>query len=40
MEAAKKIPLVDIGSGVYPTTLFFNHSCVPNTVRVNQGPRV
>ena len=40
IEAGKKIPLADIGSGVYPTTIFFNHSCAPNTVRINQGPRV
>ena len=40
IEAGKKLPLVDIGSGVYPTTIFFNHSCAPNTVRINQGPRV
>lgn len=40
MEPSKRIPLQDIGSGVYPTTLFFNHSCAPNTIRVNQGPRV
>ena len=40
IEAGKKLPLADIGSGVYPTTIFFNHSCEPNTVRINQGPRV
>ncbi len=40
IEAGKKIPLEDIGAGVYPTTIFFNHSCAPNTVRINQGPRV
>ena len=40
LEAGKKIPLVDIGAGVYPTTLFFNHSCAPNTLRINQGSRV
>jgi len=40
LEATKRIPLQDIGSGCYPTTLFFNHSCAPNTVRINQGPRV
>jgi len=40
IEAGKKIPLLDIGSGVYPTTLFFNHSCAPNTVRINHGSRV
>ena len=28
IEAGKKLPLADIGSGVYPTTIFFNHSCV------------
>ena len=39
LEAGKKIPLVDIGAGVYPTTLFFNHSCAPNTLRINQGSR-
>lgn len=36
MEAGKRIPLLDIGAGVYPTTLFFNHSCAPNTIRINQ----
>jgi len=40
MEAGKRIPLTDIGSGVYPTTIFFNHSCAPNTVRINMGKRV
>ena len=40
LEAGKKIPLLDIGAGVYPTTLFFNHSCAPNTLRINQGTRV
>jgi hypothetical protein len=40
IEAGKKIPLLDIGSGVYPSTIFFNHSCAPNTVRINQGTRV
>ena len=40
LEGGKKIPLLDIGAGVYPTTLFFNHSCSPNTLRINQGTRV
>ena len=40
MEAGKRIPLTDIGAGVYPTTIFFNHSCAPNTVRINMGKRV
>ena len=40
LEAGKRIPLLDIGAGVYPTTLFFNHSCAPNTLRINQGTRV
>ena len=40
LEAGKKIPLLDIGAGVYPTALFFNHSCAPNTLRINQGTRV
>ena len=40
LEGGKKIPLLDIGAGVYPTTLFFNHSCTPNTLRINQGTRV
>jgi len=40
IEAGKRIPLVDIGAGVFPTALFFNHSCSPNTVRVNQGSKV
>ncbi len=40
LEAGKRLPLLDIGAGVYPTTLFFNHACAPNTVRINQGTRV
>jgi hypothetical protein len=40
LEAGKKIPLLDIGAGVYPTTILFNHSCTPNTLRINQGTRV
>ena len=40
LEPGKRIPLTDIGAGCYPTTIFFNHSCSPNTVRINQGKRV
>lgn len=40
LTPGKRIPLSDIGAGVYPTTIFFNHSCAPNTVRINQGKRV
>ena len=40
LQPGKRIPLTDIGAGCYPTTIFFNHSCAPNTVRINQGKRV
>merc|ERR1711962_1361719 len=40
LQPGKRIPLTDIGAGCYPTTIFFNHSCSPNSVRINQGKRV
>ena len=40
LQPGKRIPITDIGAGCYPTTIFFNHSCSPNTVRINQGKRV
>lgn len=40
VEVGKKLPLVSSGIGVYPTLLFFNHSCSPNTLRINDGNMV
>ena len=40
IEAGKKLPLVDIGASHYSNLVLFNHSCAPNTVRINKGHRV
>jgi hypothetical protein len=28
------------GTALYPTLIFLNHSCAPNTIRINHGPKV
>jgi len=40
VEAGKNLPLNDSGIAVYPTLLFLNHSCCPNTIRVNHGKKM
>jgi len=40
IEAGKNLNLVDSGTAVYPTLLLFNHSCAPNTLRINRGNKV
>ena len=40
IEAGKKLPLLDIGAAYYSNIVLFNHSCAPNTIRINQGNRV
>jgi len=37
IEAGKKLPIVDVGSAFYPNMVLFNHSCCPNTLRINRG---
>ena len=37
IETGKKLPLVDVGASFYPNLVLLNHSCSPNTVRINQG---
>jgi len=39
IEAGKKLPLIDIGSAFYPNMVLLNHSCCPNTLRINQGKK-
>lgn len=39
IEAGKKLPLLDIGAAYYSNIVLFNHSCAPNTIRINQGNR-
>ena len=40
IEAGKRLPLVDVGASIYPHLLLLNHSCAPNTLRINRGHRV
>ena len=40
IEAGKKLPLTDVGAAYYSNIVLFNHSCAPNTIRINQGHRV
>ena len=40
IETGKKLPLVDVGASFYPNLVLLNHSCSPNTVRINQGKTV
>ena len=40
IEAGKKLPLTDVGASFYPNLIYFNHSCAPNTLRINKGHRV
>ena len=40
IEAGKKLPLVDVGAAFYPNMVLLNHSCCPNTIRINQGKKV
>ena len=37
IEAGKKLPISDVGSAFYPNMVLFNHSCCPNTLRINRG---
>jgi len=37
IEAGKKLPLTDVGAAFYPTMVLLNHSCCPNTLRINHG---
>jgi len=37
IEAGKKLPLEDVGAAFYPTMVLLNHSCCPNTLRINHG---
>jgi len=37
IEAGKKLPLVDVGAAFYPNMVLLNHSCCPNTLRINEG---
>jgi len=39
IEAGKKLPLVDVGAAFYPNMVLLNHSCCPNTIRINQGKK-
>ena len=40
IEAGKKLPLTDVGATFYPNLVLLNHSCSPNTIRINEGNRV
>ncbi|XP_023328860.1 SET and MYND domain-containing protein 4, partial [Eurytemora carolleeae] len=40
VEAGKNPSLFDVGTSVYPTLLLFNHSCCPNTFRINDGKKI
>ena len=40
IEAGKKLPLTDVGASFYPNLVHLNHSCAPNTLRINKGHRV
>ena len=40
VEAGKKLPLVDVGAAFYPNILLLNHSCCPNTLKINQGRKL
>jgi len=39
IAAGKKLPLVDVGAAFYPNMVLLNHSCCPNTIRINQGKK-
>ena len=40
IEAGKKLPLMDVGASFYSNLILLNHSCSPNTIRINEGNRV